>query len=389
MTPLEEIDRREFLTKCARGGFGALLGCSLGMGGGLLASAVSPAEAAVGNVARHPARFWSRQSGNKVMCNLCPRHCTLAPGQHSNCKARMNIDGQMISLVYGKPTAIHGDPVEKGPFFHFLPGTQTLAVGTAGCNLHCKFCQNWEFTQSFPETTDNKDLSPQSLVNQVEANRVPCIIFTLNEPTQCIEYVLDTAKLARPRGIKMLCHTNGYLRSEPLAEMCQAMDAIVMDLKGFTEDYYRTMTGASLQPVLDHIGQVHASGTWLELANLVVPGHNDDPATFRKMCQWIKDSLSPDVPLFVSRFFPKYQLRRVQATSQDTLRNLRKIAYDVGLNYVYLGNMPGDPAESTYCPACGMKVLKRHGPKVTNTGLDLGTGKCAKCGCKIPGIWQA
>ncbi|MCK4323033.1 MAG: radical SAM protein, partial [Armatimonadetes bacterium] len=130
-------------------------------------------------------------------------------------------------------------------------------------------------------------------------------------------------------------------------------------------------------------------GTWLELANLVVPGYNDNTSTFRKMCQWILDSLSPDVPLFVSRFFPKYQLRRVQATSQDTLRNLRKLAYEVGLNYVYLGNLPGDPAESTYCPACGMKVLKRHGPQVTNTGLDPRTGKCTKCGCKIPGIWQA
>ncbi len=388
MTPLEEIDRREFLSRCLQAGLGTFAAYGLGTAGGLI-SAVSPAEAAVGNVAWHPARFWQSQSGNTIMCQLCPRHCVLEPNQYGDCKARVNVGGQLISLTYGKPAAIHGDPIEKAPFFHFLPGSETLAVGTAGCNLHCKYCQNWEFTQSYPQHTDNKDLSPQSMVNQVSSKSIPAIIFTLNDPTQCIEYVLDTAKLARARGIKMLCHTGGYICAEPLAELCQAMDAIVIDLKGFTDDFYQKVVGATLQPVLNTIKQVHASGTWLELANLVIPGYNDNTSTFRKMCQWILDSLSPDVPLFVSRFFPKYQLRRVQATSQDTLRNLRKIAYEVGLNYVYLGNMPGDPAESTYCPACGMKVLKRHGPQVTNTGLDPRTGKCTKCGCKIPGIWQA
>ncbi len=302
----------------------------------------------------------------------------------------MNQGGKCVSLVYGKPVAIHGDPIEKAPFFHFLPGTQTLAVGTAGCNLHCKYCQNWEFTQALPETTDNKDLSPQSMVEQVQEHSIPSIIFTLNDPTQCIEYLLDTARLARPRGIFMLAHTAGFICEEPLQEMCGALDAIAVDLKGFTEDFYEDMTGgAKLETVLSTIQTIHHSGTWLELTHLVIPGYNDNTATFRKMCQWILDNLGPDVPLFVSRFFPKYQLRRVQATSVDTLRSLRKAAYQVGLRYVYLGNMPGDPAESTYCPACGMKVIKRNGPNVTNTGLDVRTGRCVKCNCAIPGVWKA
>lgn len=388
MASPDSIDRREFLSKCIQAGCGALLGCGLGVAGGLL-SAAAPAEAAIGNVARHPARFWESLSADTVACLLCPRHCVLAPNEHGNCKARMNYGGQMISLVYGKPTVVRGDPVEKAPFFHFLPGTQTLAVATAGCNQHCKFCQNWEFSQAFPEKTDNKDLSPQSMVGQVQANHIPSIIFTLNEPTQCIEYLLDTAKLAPAQGIKMLCHTGGYIRSEPLAEVCRALDAIVIDLKGFTDEFYQSVTTGHLEPVLDTIKQVHASGTWLELAQVVIPGYNDNTTTFQSMCEWLLNNLGPDVPLFLSRFFPKYQLRRVQATPPDTLRSLRKLAYDIGLRYVYLGNMPGDPAESTYCPACGMKVIKRHGPQATNTGLDPHTGKCVKCGYKIPGVWRA
>ena len=381
------MDRRDFVTTCLRGGLSAVV--ASGLGAVYLAGSPAPAQAAVGNVANHPARFWKPGIGKQIICQLCPRSCAMNVGQRGNCGVRINQGGQLISLIYGKPVAIHGDPVEKAPFFHFLPGTKTLALGTAGCNLHCKYCQNWEFTQALPETTDNKDLSPQSMVQQVQTNNIPSIIFTLNEATQCIEYLLDTARLARPHGINMLAHTNGFIRPEPLQEMCGVLDAITVDLKGFTEDYYQSMSKAHLQPVLSSIKAIHRSGTWLELVHLVVPGHNDKPAMFRPMCEWILDNLGPDVPLFVSRFFPKYQLRRLQATSPDTLRSLRKIAYEVGLHYVYLGNMPGDPSESTYCPACGMKVIKRNGPLVTNTGLDPRTGKCVKCGLRIAGIWTA
>jgi len=382
----DKMDRRDFVTTCLRGGLGAVV--ASGLGAVNLLSVQAPVEAAVGNVARHPARFWKPGIGKQIICQLCPHHCVMNVGQRGECGVRMNWDGQCISLVYGKPVAIHGDPIEKAPFFHYLPGTKTLAVGTAGCNLHCKFCQNWEFTQARPETTDNKDLSPQSMVQQVQSNDIPSIIFTLNDPVQCLEYVLDTAALARPRGIHMLAHTAGFVCAEPLKELCAAMDAIAVDLKGFSDDYYQSMTGAHLAPVLATIKSIHDSGTWLELAHLVVPGYNDKPTMFRAMCEWILENVGPDVPLFVSRFFPKYQLRRLQAADPDTLRSLRKIAYEVGLHYVYLGNMPGDPAESTYCPCCGIKVIKRNGPLVTNTGLDPATGKCVKCGYQIPGVWQ-
>ena len=387
MSAEDKIERRDFLVTCLRGGLGALVAGGLGVG--TLVGSQSAALAEVGNVAHHPARFWSKRTGSQIICELCPHFCVMNVGQRGECGARINQGGKCISLVYGKPVAIHGDPIEKAPFFHFLPGTKTLAVGTAGCNLHCKYCQNWEFTQALPETTDNKNLSPQSMVEQVQNNNIPSIIFTLNDPVQCLEYLLDTAQLSRPRGIFMLAHTSGFICPEPLKEMCGALDGIAVDLKGFTEDFYKTITGASLQPVLSTIKTIYDSGTWLELTHLVIPGYNDKPAMFREMCQWILDNVGPDVPLFVSRFFPKYQLRRLQATSPDTLRSLRKIAYEMGLRYVYLGNMPGDPTESTYCPCCGMKVIKRTGPLVTNTGLDPRTGKCVKCGLHIPGIWTA
>lgn len=383
----DPLNRRDFLSACGKASLGTLLA------GGLLGATtdwLSPqaVEAAVGNVSNHTARFWEKRAGNTVVCHLCPRGCVLAPGARGDCRARINQGGQLISLVYGKPVAVHGDPIEKAPFFHFLPGSKTLAVGTAGCGLHCKYCQNWEFTQANPETTDNKSLSPQGMVDQVKRYGIPIIIFTLNDPIQCIEYLLDTAQIARSQGIITLMHTGAYACSEPFQEMCTAVDAISIDLKGFTEDFYANITGGQLSTVLANIKTAHQTGKWLELTNLVIPGYNEDHSTFRQMCQWILSNLGPDVPLFVSRFFPKYQLRRLTAASPDTMRSLRKIGYEVGLRYVYLGNMPGDPAESTYCPACGMKVMKRNGSQITNTGLDLATGRCTKCSYVIPGVWR-
>ena len=255
----DTIDRRDFLTTCLRGGLGTVLASGLGIVN--LIGVESPAVAATGNVSNHPARFWKQGIGKQVICQLCPRSCAMNVGQRGNCGVRMNQGGQLISLIYGKPVAVHGDPVEKAPFFHFLPGSKTLAVGTAGCNLHCKYCQNWEFTQALPETTDNKDLSPQSMVQQVQKYNVPTIIFTLNEATQTIEYLLDTARLARSHGILMLAHSNGFVQSEPLQEMCGVLDAITVDLKGFSEDFYQTMSQAHLQPVLSSIKTIHRSGT--------------------------------------------------------------------------------------------------------------------------------
>ena len=382
----EGLDRREFLSACGRLGLGALAAGGLCSVGSMLCPPA--AQAAVGNVSSQVARFWESNGDGSVTCNLCPRHCQPTEGERGNCLARLNRGGQLTSLVYGKPAAVHGDPIEKAPFFHYHPGWRTLAVGTAGCNQHCKFCQNWEFTQSLPETTDNQDLSPASMAEQVQSWGIPIIIFTLNDPIQCIEYFLDTAKEAHARGILIVLHTGGYCCQEPFKEILHATDAICMDLKGFTEDYYKSMTGAQLATVQESIKLAHGSGKWLELINLVIPGYNDNPDTFRQMCQWIVGDLSPDVPLFVSRFFPKYQLRRLESTSPDTLRALRKIAYEVGLRYCYLGNMPGDMAESTYCPACGCKVIKRNGSEIVNTGLNFDTGTCSQCGYRLAGVWQ-
>jgi pyruvate formate lyase activating enzyme len=279
--------------------------------------------------------------------------------------------------------------MEKGPFFHYLPGTTTIALGTAGCNLDCKYCQSWQFAQARPEQTDNKNLPPEALVQQTKGLGIPSITFTFSEPVVCIEYVLDTARAARATGLKVLVHTAAYALPEVIQELCKYVDAINVDLKGFTESFYKEVTGGDLDTVLTALKVIKASGVWVELTNLVVPGYNDDAATFARMCQWIRSNLGATVPLHVSRFFPQYKFRHLPPTPIETLKSLRRIAYQQGLSYVYLGNLGGDPGESTYCPCCGIQLIERIGYHVRIDGLNPRTGRCRKCGLKIPGVWEA
>ncbi len=385
-----ELTRREFLDMCTKG---SLAACAIpalqGQGLGTLSVLVGAKDTRMGNVSNKVAKYWHVSRGTDTICTLCPRMCDIKIGERGFCGVRENQGGKYITKVYGKPATIKPtDPMEKGPFYHFLPATRTIALGTAGCNLNCKFCQSWDVAQTRPEQTDNKDLSPESLVSQALKYNIPSITFTFTEPTQCIEYLLDTAALARQNGIYTLAHTAGYICQEPLKDMLAVLDAINFDLKGFTEDFYRDMTGGELHTVLAAIQTAAASGIWMELTNLVVPSYNDDPATFREMCRWILDNCGADVPFHVSQFFPQYRLRRLDPTPWETLRSLRRIGFEVGLRYVYLGNLDGDPGESTYCPKCGIKLIKRGvGYTVQNTGLDLATGRCVKCGLPIPGLW--
>jgi len=341
-----------------------------------------------GNVSNQRARFWHLKKGKTTICDLCPSACEIQPGERGTCGVRENEDGVYTSKIYAKPCEMRSDAMEKGPFFHFLPATKTLALGFAGCNLDCKYCQSASFAKARPETTDNKNLSPQGLVTQLRKNGYQSVTFTYSEPIQAIEYVLDVAKYARPAGIKVLVHTAAYANSEPFEAICQSVDAINIDLKGFTEDFYKKVTGGSLAPVLNNIRRVCThQNVWLELTNLVVPGYNDDDSTFSKMCRWVLDNCGAETPLHISRFFPQYKFRNVPPTPIDTLRRLRKLAFNMGLRYTYLGNLGGDPGESTYCPKCGVKIISRVGYDVKAVAFDATRGVCTKCGLEIPGVW--
>lgn len=378
----ERISRREFIGMCAWAGGLTMLPAT-----GSLLSGLRGVTQTVGDVSDHPARYWRPLGGGRVQCQICPRMCELGTGETGFCGNRQNVRGELITRVYGKPALVRAEAMEKGPFFHFLPATQTLALGTAGCNLDCGYCQNWEFARSTPDLTDNKNLPPRSLVDQVVELGGKSITFTYSEPICAIEYVLDTAQYARSRGLRVLIKTGGYANAEIVAALCDAADAINVDLKAYDPDVYRRITTAEWDTMLATIAQVAESDTWLELTNLVVPGYNDSDAMVRQMAEWVLATCGPDTPLHMSRFFPKYRFRAIDPTPTETLLRVRKVAFNTGLRYVYLGNLGGDPAESTYCPKCWLKVIERVGFRVTNKGLDLRTSRCVKCGYRIPGVW--
>ncbi len=386
------ISRRDFIDTCAVGG--ASLGL-LGLGGvdELARSVARVPIAEVGNVSQHPGLYWHVKEGKETVCDLCPSRCVIQPGERGTCGVRENINGAYTSMIYARPCEIRADPMEKGPFFHFLPGTSTLALGFAGCNLDCKYCQSAAFAKARPEVTDNKTLSAQGLVRQLKQYGYKSVTFTFSEPMQAIEYVLDVAKLARPNGIKVMVHTAAHFLSQPFDDLCRHLDGLNVDLKGFSESFYQSVTGGSLEPVLNNIKRAaryrDAGALWLELTNLVVPGYNDSDNDFLRMSQWIAQNCGIYTPLHVSKFFPQYKFRNVPPTPNDTLRRLRKVAvYQAGLKYVYLGNMPGDPGESTYCPKCGVKIVSRTNYEAHFTDFDPERGICTKCGLRIPGVWS-
>lgn len=332
------------------------------------------------------ALYYQKLDKKTVQCHLCPRNCLIAPGKRGFCGVRENREGTLYTLSYGKTVAIHIDPIEKKPLFHFLPGTTAFSVATAGCNLRCKFCQNWEISQKRPEEVDYIYREPADLVKQAKASGAPTIAYTYTEPTIFYEYMLDTAKLARQQGIKNIMHSDGYINPQPLKELAPYLDAANIDLKGFSDEYYAKLSEGTLEPVLESLKILKGAGVWLEITNLVLPGYNDDPEIIRKMCLWIKDNLGSDTPLHFSRFQPMYKLVALNPTPVETLEKARQIALDSGLKYVYIGNVAGNPAESTYCPKCKNIVIKRAGYMIME--VNLKDGKCKFCEEEIEGIWR-
>jgi len=332
------------------------------------------------------AMFYGKIDEQTVQCQLCPRRCTLANGQRGFCRVREPKAGKLYSLVYNKACAVHIDPMEKKPLFHFLPGTPVYSIATAGCNFRCKFCQNWQISQLPPEETDNYDFSPKDIVTQALQNNCPSIAYTYTEPSIFYEYMLETAKLAKSRGLRSMYHSNGSLNPEPAEELSLYLDAANVDLKGFTQDFYSEFCAGYLEAVLGTLKILKRNRVWLEITNLVIPTVNDDPGKISQMCLWIKDNLGPDVPLHFSRFHPQYKLTSLSSTPVHTLEKARAIAEAAGLNFVYIGNVPGHPAENTYCPSCRKPVILRSGYSILNNSIV--SGKCKFCGREIPGIFS-
>jgi pyruvate formate lyase activating enzyme len=321
-----------------------------------------------------------------VECTLCPTRCVLENYQRGDCRVRINVEGRLKTLVYGKPCTVHIDPMEKKPLFHFLPDTSIYSVATAGCNLHCKYCQNWGISQTPPEDTRNFDLDPGQTVAGALAAGCKSIAYTYSEPIVFFEYTVDTCRLAHEEGLRNVLVTAGYIEEKPLRELCEVADAANVDFKAITDDFYREVCGGRIKPVQRTLKIMQDTGVWLEVTNLVVPTLNDSPEMVKGLVDWVLDNLGPDVPLHFSRFTPMYRLKNLPPTSVETLTAARETALDAGIRFPYVGNVSGHEGNNTYCPRCGRLLVERLGLRVT--GYDIVDGKCASCGEPIPGVWE-
>jgi pyruvate formate lyase activating enzyme len=321
-----------------------------------------------------------------VKCLLCAQGCVLKSGERGRCRARINLNGVLKSLVYGRPAAIHVDPIEKKPFYHFLPGASAFSLGTAGCPLSCSFCQNWEISQARPEDIRTSVYSPEEIVSSSARKRCPIIAFTYNEPTVFIEYLTDIARQGRKQGMKSVLVSCGFMNYRPLEEMCEVLDAIKIDLKGFSPDFYRDVCRAELDPVLRSIKEISRKGVHLEIVNLVVPTLNDSPAMMTRLIEWVAGEIGPDVPVHFTRFHPDFQMLQLPPTPVSTLEKAYETAKSKGLHYPYVGNVPSHPGNHTYCPSCCKTVVERTGFFVLSNRIT--NGKCPFCGRVIAGVWS-
>jgi len=298
----------------------------------------------------------------------------------------MVVDGELRAVTYGRPCSMHIDPMEKKPLFHFLPGTPILSIATAGCNLHCKNCQNWTISQAAPQDIRNVHFPPERVVAAAVRQGCLSIAYTYTEPVIFYEYVLDTSIRAHEKGIRNVTVTASYINRKPLEKLCTVIDASNTDLKAFSDTFYRDVCDGRLRPVLDSLVTMKEQGVWLEVTNLVIPTFNDDPDMIRKMCRWILANLGADTPIHFSRFQPMFKIRNLPPTPVESLMTAREIALETGLHYVYVGNVLGTEAENTYCPRDGTLLIKRMGFSILENNLK--DGACPKCAEKIPGVWN-
>ncbi len=351
------------------------------------------------------------KTSNVVRCNLCPKLCHIKENEVGFCSARINRGGRLLTRFYGRPTSVAVDPIEKKPLFHFLPGTKVLSLGTRGCNLACKFCQNWQISRPIPvNSTIQQVLDPRQVVSLAQKHNCPSVAFTYNEPTIWAEYVIDVARLCRKNGIKTIMVTNGMIVGQAREELYREIDAANVDLKGFTTAFYSKLVCGSLEAVKSTLKYiVRKTDVWLEITNLLIPTKNDSPAEIEDLCQWITKTLGRDVPLHFSAFFPTWRLTDVPPTPVKTLRQAADIAKKMGISYVYCGNVSSSELQKTFCPKCGLELISRekYSARILSTMKTILPTKggenrtafnnsthsvstdqyCQRCGTKIVGIF--
>lgn len=335
---------------------------------------------------------WSKEAAYYVTtprgpkCQLCPNECNVKEGEVGDCRTRVTEKGKLYSIVYGNPCSVHVDPIEKKPLYHFLPQSRAYSVATAGCNLACLNCQNWQISQKSPKETRNYDLMPDKLVDQARKHNCQSIAYTYSEPIVFYEYMLDSAKIAHSRKLKNVMITAGYIHERPLRALCKHIDAANVDLKSFSDDIYMRLNAGGLDTVLKTLKVMKEEGVWVEITNLVVPQWTDDLDMIEKMCHWLYKNGFEDTPLHFSRFTPMYKLKHLPPTPVATLEKARQKALGAGLKYVYIGNVPGHKAENTFCPHCGKVVIKRRGFYILENNMN--GNFCGYCHASISGVWS-
>jgi pyruvate formate lyase activating enzyme len=379
------FDRRSFL-KCALAS-----GATLGLGEAACAAAGKPAQ--VGPQKRDDsqfiveAKFYQKQPNRKIKCKLCPRECNVGDRERGYCGVRENRGGTYFSLVHSRVCAAHVDPIEKKPLFHYMPGTIAFSLATAGCNVNCKFCQNWDISQSRPEQIPADYAPPHRIVDLAKQYGCPTIAYTYSEPVVFSEFLMDVADAGHEAGLRSIVVSNGYMQEEALKAAYGKMDAVKIDLKAFSESYYSKVVTGQLKPVLESLVTLKKMGKWTEIVYLVVPTLNDSDAEFTGLAQWVKANLGVDVPLHFTQYHPEYLLKNLPITPVPTLERAKAIADAEGLHFVYIGNVPGHPAQNTYCPQCKKLLVERVG--FTASQMLICKDSCPFCHHPIPGIWHA
>ncbi|MFH2108216.1 MAG: AmmeMemoRadiSam system radical SAM enzyme [Chrysiogenia bacterium] len=367
--------RRAFIRNAGRAALAAPL---------LFSPKAGPGAAVPAPQAREAAHY-DKLADKKIICRLCPHQCQVADLERGSCGVRENRDGTYYTLVYGQPSAVHVDPIEKKPLFHYHPGSRAYSLGTAGCNFNCRFCQNWEISQRRPEQVPALKLLPAEVVRQARGRDCLLIAHTYSEPVVFYEYMRDCAALGKEKGIPNVMISNGYIQKKPLRELCRLLGAVKIDLKAFTEKFYREQCGGTLKPVLDTLLTLREEGIWFEIVVLLVPGLNDNREEIEKMCRWLARELGDNVPLHFSRFAPTYMMKNIPPTPPAVLHQARRIALDAGIKFCYIGNLISD-AEHTYCPTCAKLLLRRLMYSVSNQGMQ--GNHCRSCQTVIPGVFS-
>ena len=336
----------------------------------------------------HEGFLYKKLEGRKVICEVCPNLCLLAPGDRSVCRSKVNMDGKLYSLAYGNPCSVNTDPIEKKPLFHFKPRIKALSLATTGCNFRCLNCQNWEISQAKPhEVPYTYNLFPDEVIEAALKSRAESIAYTYSEPVTFFEYMIDTARRARQAGLYNLWVSNGYINQKPLLALCEVLDGATINLKAYSDAVYRGLNGGRLQPVLDTFQTLHDQNIHFEIINLVVPGYTDDDKMVKEMCAWILKNIGPDHPLHFLRFFPRYKLDRLPPTPVSTLTRYRKMAMQDGIRYVYVGNVARHEGNNTYCHNCKNLLIERQGYFIPT--YNLVGNMCKFCSTVIPGVWHS